>query len=241
MRGFKLRYMKKNQKIITIIGPPGAGKGTQAESLANKLKFYSLETSKVLEESWKNVDKKEYKEINKKKFYFLKEKKLFDSGKLCSPLFVSFIIKKKIEKLYKQNKKIVFSGSPRTLYEGKKLMPFLINLYDLKNILVLNLKISDSEAISRNTKRRICSKCRHPIPYTPDTKNHKTCPRCGGKLFTRTIDTEKTMKIRLKEYKSRTYPLFGYLKKIGITIKKINGKQNIKDVSKDILKAVLSK
>ncbi len=233
--------MKKDQKTITIVGPPGAGKGTQAELLANKLKLYSFETSKALEESWKNADKKDFKEINKKKFYFLKEKKLFDSGKLCSPLFVVSIIKKKIEKLYKQNKEIVFSGSPRTLYEGKKIMPFLIGLYGLKNILVLNLKISDSEAIWRNTKRRICSKCRHPIPYTIDTKNLKICPKCGGKLVTRTLDTEETIKIRLKEYKKRTYPLFDYFKEIGITIKKINGKQNIKDVSKDILKAVINK
>jgi len=241
MMDFKLRYMKKNQKIITIIGPPGAGKGTQAELLAHKLKLYPFETSKTLEESWKDINKKDYKKINNKKFYFLKEKNLFDSGKLCSPPFVAFVVEKKIKKLYEQNQGIVFSGSPRTLYEGKKLIPFLINLYGLENILVLNLKISDSEAISRNIKRRICSKCRHPIPYTPDTKNLKTCPRCGGKLVTRTLDTEKIMKIRLKEYKSRTYPLFDYFKKIGITIKKINGKQNIKDVSKDILKVVLSK
>ncbi len=231
--------MNKEQKIIVIvIGPPGAGKGTQAELLADKLNLYSFETSKVLEESWANASKDDYLEADGNKYFLLNEKQLFDGGKLCSPPFVTQVVKRKIKQLFKQGKGIVFSGSPRTVYEGKNLMPFLIELYGLKNILVLELKVSDQEAIWRNTRRRICKKCRYPVPYTPETKNLKKCPKCGGKLVTRTLDTEQTMKIRLKEYKQRTYPLFEYFKEIGVLIKQINGEQSIENVFKDILKAV---
>ena len=117
-------------------------------------------------------------------------------------------------------------------------MPLIIDLYGINNILILKLKVSDKEAIFRNTKRKICSKCRHPIPYTKQTKDLKKCPKCNGELKNRTLDTADTMKIRLEQYKERTYPLFDYFKKINIKIKEINGEQSIQDVHNDTLKVV---
>jgi len=231
--------MEKGRKfVVIIIGPPGAGKGTQAELLAEKFNLYSFETSKILEESWLNAKKTDYVEVDGKKFHFLDEKKLFDSGILCSPPFVSFVVKEKIKELAVKNQGIVFSGSPRTLYEGKKLLPLMLDLYGKDNILVLNLKVSDQEAIWRNTRRKICSQCRKPIPYLPETKDLKKCPECGGKLVIRTLDTAETMRVRLRQYKKRTYPLFKYFKEIGVKVKEINGEQSIRDVHKDILKAL---
>ncbi len=233
MKGFKKKF------IVIIIGPPGAGKGTQAELLAGKLDLYYFETSRILEESWANAHKDDYVEIEDgKRFYLLDEKKLFDGGILCSPPFVTFVVKKKIKELAEQGKGITIAGSPRTLHEGREIMPLMVDLYGIDNILALELKISDKEAVWRNTRRKICSNCRHPIPCTAETKDLKKCPRCGGKLITRTLDTVDTMKVRLKQYKERTYPLFGYFKEIGIPIKEINGEQSIENVHKDILKVV---
>jgi len=232
--------MKKGRKfVIIIIGPPGAGKGTQAELLAEKLGLYYFETSRILEESWAEAKKSDCVEVDDgQKFYLLEEKKLFDGGILCSPPFVSFIVKKKIKELASQNKSIVIAGSPRTLYEGKEVMPLMIDLYGAENVLVLELKISDQESIWRNTRRKLCSKCRYPVPFTKETQNLKECPKCGGELVTRTLDTEDIIKVRLNQYKERTYPLFEYFKELGIVIKEINGEQPIEDVFKDILKAV---
>lgn len=240
MKGFNGGIMKKDRKfVVIIIGPPGAGKGTQAELLAEKLNLYYFETARVLEESWANAKKSDYIEIDGgEKFYLLDEKKLFDKGILCSPPFVSFVAKKKIKELAEQNENIILAGSPRTLHEGKEIMPFIIDLYRVENILVLKLKISNKEAIWRNTRRRLCSKCRYPVPFTKETQKLKECPKCGGKLVTRTLDKEDVVKVRLKQYKGRTYPLFKYFKEIGVIVKEINGEQSIEDVFKDILKAV---
>ena len=239
MKGFNNGIMKDRKFVVIIIGPPGAGKGTQAELLAEKLNLYYFETARVLEKSWANAKKSDYIEIdNGEKFYLLDEKKLFDKGIICSPPFVSFVVKKKIKELAEQNKNIVLAGSPRTLHEGKQLMPFIIDLYRVENILVLELKISDKQAIWRNTRRKLCSKCRYPVPFTKETQKLKECPKCEGKLVTRTLDKEDVIKIRLKQYKGRTYPLFKYFKEIGVIVKEINGEQSIEDVFKDILKAI---
>jgi adenylate kinase len=232
--------MKKGRKfIVIIIGPPGAGKGTQAELLAEKLGLYYFETSRILEESWAKAKKEDYVEADGgEKFFLLDEKKLFDTGILCSPPFVSFVVRKKIKELADQNRSLVIAGSPRTLYEGKEVMPLMIDLYGAENILVLELKISDRESIWRNSRRKLCSKCRYPVPFTSETQNLKRCPKCGGELVTRTLDSEDVIKVRLDQYKERTYPLFEYFKELGIVIKEINGEQSIEDVFKDILKAV---
>ena len=208
--------------------------------MAGKLDLYYFETANILEESWANAAKDDYVEVNGKKLYLLDEKKLFDDGILCSPLFVTFMVKKKIKELADKNKNIVLAGSPRTLYEGKKLMPLIVDLYGTENILVLELGISDKEAIWRNTRRKLCSRCRYPVPFTKENQKLKKCPRCGGELITRTLDTAETMKVRLKQYKDRTYPLFDYFREIGIAVKEIKGEQSIDNVHKDILEVVHS-
>ena len=166
----------QNPKIVILLGPPGAGKGTQAELLSDELNLYYFETAKIGERRIKEAKKGEYIKVEGKKFYFANEKKLWESGKLWSPPFITALVKDEIKKLAKQNKGIVFAGSPRTLYEGKKIIPLLKKLYGEKNIKVILIELSEKESIFRNSHRRICKLMRHPILWTKETKNLTICP-----------------------------------------------------------------
>lgn len=227
-----------NKQVIILFGPPGAGKGTQAELLADKLSLYYLETSKILEQEFREPDKKPIN-IKGKKYSVLKEKKLWEEGILCSPPFVSYLVKEKTKELFKLGKNLLLAGSPRTVYEGEEVVPLLKKLYGAENIKAFLIEISPEETIFRNTNRRICELMRHPILYSKETENLKICPLDGSKLIRRKgLDDPETIKVRLKEYKERTFPLIKLFEKQGIKVKKINGEQSVADVHKDILKAI---
>jgi len=229
----------KNKRVIIILGPPGSGKGTQAELLSDKFNLHSLETSKIIEAKTINAKKGDYLKVNDKKYFLLKEKKLWLTGILCSPPFVSFLIREKIRELAKEGKGIVMSGSPRTLPEGKDQVPLLKKLYGAKNIKVILLKLSPEQTIWRNSRRRICELMRHPILYTKETAKLTRCPLDGSKLLRRKgLDDPETIKIRLKEYKERTFPLIKYFKEQGLKVKTINGEKSVDAVFKDVLKAI---
>ena len=224
-------------KVIILLGPPGSGKGTQAGLLAEKFNLYHLETSKLIERIIKSAKKGDFIKINGKKYDLEKEKKLWREGILCSPPFVTYLIKEKIKELNKEKKGIVFSGSPRTLYEGKEIMPILEKLYGKKNIEIILIEVSIRESIFRNSHRRICELMRHPILYSRETKNLKICCLDGSKLIKRKgLDGPETIKVRLKEYKERTFPLFSYFKKGNLKVKKINGSVSPVTVFEKILK-----
>ena len=224
------------QQIIILLGPPGSGKGTQAILLSEKFDLYNLETSKIIEQRIMNAKKDEFIKIEGKKYFFEKEKRLWKTGILCSPDFVSFLIKEKVKQLRKEGKGIAFSGSPRTLPEGKELIPLFKKLYGAKNIKIFEIALAARESIFRNSHRRICELMRHPILWTKETKKLKHCPLDGSKLLKRKgLDDPETIKIRLKEYKERTFPLVDFFKKQGLTVKKINGEQTVEDVFKEIL------
>ena len=229
----------KNKSVIIIIGSPGAGKGTQAELLAEKLSLYYFETSKILEGTFSEAGKREFVKVEEKKYFLEKEKELWEKGMLCSPPFVSFLVKEKIKKLQKMGENLVLAGSPRTLYEGKQIMPLLEKLYGKNNIKIILIEVSAKESIFRNSHRRICSLMRHPILYTKETKNLKICPLDGSKLVRRKgLDRPATIKIRLKEYKERTIPLVKYFKGRKLKVKKVNGKGSVAAVFKRILKVL---
>jgi len=231
--------LSKKPLVIILLGPPGSGKGTQAGLLAEKLNLYYLETAKIIESRVMGAKKGEYVMVKGKKYPLLKEKKLWETGILCSPPLVSFWVKNKIKELFREGKGIVMAGSPRTLPEGKDLIPFLKRRIGKGNIKVILLKLSPRQTFLRNTRRRICQLMRHPILYTKETKNLKRCPLDGSKLKRRKgLDDPQTIKIRLREYQQRTFPLIDYFRKQGLEVKTVNGEQSVEKVFKDILKVI---
>jgi len=234
------------KQAIILFGAPGAGKGTQAELLADKLNLYYFETSKILEQSFLsaegNLSDKQIIEADGKKYNILDEKKLWQEGLLCHPPFVVYLVEKEIRELSKQGKNLVLAGSPRTIYEGEKMIPVLKELYNSENIRVILIDIRPEETMFRNSHRRICQLMRHPILYNEETKNLKICPLDGSKLIKRKgLDDPETIKVRLEEYKKKTYPVLEIFKKERIEVSKINGEQTVANVFNDILEAINKK
>jgi adenylate kinase len=229
----------QKQKVIIVFGPPGSGKGSQAELLSTKFYFYNLETSKILEEKFKKAKPGEYVEVDGKKYFIVDEAKLWRAGILCSPTLVTYLIKKRIEDIFSLRKSLIMTGSPRTLYEAQQLMPYLVEKYGRENISIIFLELTPKQTIFRNTNRRICELMRHPILYTKENAGLKRCPLDGSKLLRRKgLDNPETIKVRLKEYEQRTLPLLNYFKEQSLELKKIKAGQPVEKVLKDILQAL---
>lgn len=227
------------KRVIILIGPPGSGKGTQAELLSEKLNLYYFETARVGEEKISQAKAGEFVEVDGRKYYFEEEKKLWKEGKLWDPPFVVSLVQEKIKELAEEGKGIVFSGSPRTLYEGEKIIPFLKDLYGKENITIILLSQSEEASIWRNSHRRICELMRHPILYSKETENLKICPLDGSQLVERKgLDDPQTIKVRLKEYQERTFPLIELFKDQDLKVIEINGEQTVAEVFSDILKSI---
>lgn len=230
---------KKNLSAILVLGPPGAGKGTQANLLAKEFDYYHLETSKIIERRIKESEKGDSVEIDGEEYSYEKEKEFWEGGELCSPPFVTHLLKEEIKKLHKQQFSVVFSGSPRTLFEAKRIYPLLSDLFGKEDIDVIQLTLSPKESIFRNSHRRICKLIRHSILYNDETKDLTECPLDGSKLVEREgLDDPETIKVRIKEFKERTLPIVDYYKDQKVDVHKINGEQSVAGVFNDITDAL---
>lgn len=215
------------KEVIILVGPPGAGKGTQAEMLAEKFGLFNFETSKIIEEKFKNADPSD--EV------ISAEKENWKAGKLVTPKLVFEWIMDKVRELAGEGKGIVFSGSPRTLYEAENELPIFENLYGKDKIEAINIKLTEGESIKRNSKRRICEKNRHPIPNFPEFENITECPKDDSPIITRLLDNAETIKVRYKTYLAETEPVLAFLRERGYHILEIDGEQPIDSVFNDII------
>lgn len=230
---------QSSSKVIILLGQPGSGKGTQATLLSEKLNLHYIETSKIIEENVMRANDDDFVEIGGKKYPLINEKIFWQTGKLCTPEVVSFWIKNKIEELSKDRNKggLIFAGSPRTLYEGKEVMPLLKKIYGPENIKIFLLDVPPEETLFRNSQRKICELMRHPILAGKETAALTRCPLDGSKLVKREgLDNPEVIKVRLKEYQERTYPLIDYFKELDLKVNKIKGDNPPAEVFSGIIK-----
>lgn len=218
-----------------LYGPPGAGKGIQANLLADKLGLVHFDTGRFLESVVHDPKRKRERMIRR-------ERRLFDTGKLLTPSFVLREVSREARRIAKCGLGLVFSGSPRTLYEAKGLIPLLEKLYGRKRVIPLVIQISPSVSIKRNSARLVCSFCGYPLltEYYP-VKRPTYCPLCGAKFYRRSLDRPEVIKVRLKEYENRTAPVLQFLKERGYVISKIDGRPAPHKVFQKISAAVARK
>lgn len=221
------------KKAIIIYGPPGSGKGTQANLLASNLGFVHFDTGRYLE-------KIVHDPANVKNKIIQRERKNFDTGILMTPSWVLEIVTENTKKLAAVNSDIVFSGSPRTMFEAFgdskhiSLIKTLEKLYGKKNIKIIYIDVSAKTSIFRNSHRTVCPVCDASVLYKKGAMAPH-CPICASPVKKRTLDKPEIIKVRLKEYKQRTFPILRGLKKLGYKINFIKGEQPPYKVFKNIL------
>lgn len=202
--------------VVIFYGPPGSGKGTQANLLADHFGLIHFDTGKFLESVVHDPKRQKEKIVQR-------ERKLFDGGMLMTPSFVLGEVAREAKKINGAGWGLIFSGSPRTVYEAEHLFPELEQLYGKKNIFIFELKLSPRESIGRNGKRLMCRVCGYGLltAYYPTAKA-KYCPVCGGSFYRRTVDHPDVIKVRLDEYKKRTEPILDLVKKRGYKVRTID-------------------
>ena len=183
---------------IILLGPPGAGKGTQAIRLAQELKLPHISTGDILRQNVKNGTDLG----NEAKDYM-------DRGLLVPDELLARLLMQRFEQT-DVKLGFILDGYPRNLNQAKTLDEIL-NKKNMGIDLVVYLDTSDRIIIQRLTGRLVCSKCGvnfHKTNMPP--RKEGICDRCGGSLFQRTDDLEETVRKRIDVYKNEVASLIKY-------------------------------
>src|SRR3989344_1730772 len=226
------------RKIAVIIyGPPGSGKGTQADLLAKALNLVHFDTGAQIEAVV-------YDPKNQNNKLIQKQRHTFDTGGICDPWWVAELAEKAFRKISKAGLGLVLSGSLRTLFETfgdhktKGLLKVLEEEYGRNNIFFFLLKVNPKSSIKRNSSRLICSVCGKPVLHQYLKQKPFGCPVCGGKLRARTLDNPAVIEKRLVAYQAETAPVFAELRKRGYKIAEVNGEPAPYVIQKNILEKI---
>ena len=206
---------------LILLGAPGAGKGTQAEMLAEKLQIPTISTGNMLREAMANGSELG-KQVNQ----------AMDEGRLVSDELVLSIVAERTAKPDCKNG-FILDGVPRTLAQAKALDAMGVRLDH-----VVSLEIADAVIEGRMTGRRVCPKCGASYHITANPpKQDNTCDLCGAQLVIRKDDATETVKSRLAIYHETTEVLKDYYAAQG-KLRLVEGNQSIEGAFKDILKAL---
>ena len=208
---------------LLLMGPPGAGKGTQAAELVKKYSIPQISTGDMF-----RAAVKEGTELGKK------AKACMDAGTLVPDEVTVGIVRERLAKDDCKNG-FMLDGFPRTVEQADALTKILDEL-GIKLTKVLNIHVPAEDLIERAVGRRICKNCgaTYHVKFNVP-KSEGKCDNCGGELYQRGDDNEETMKTRLATYESSTRPLIDYYKKAGIYVE-VDGRQPIEKVTEDLVK-----
>ena len=208
-----------------LLGPPGAGKGTQAAKIVEKYGIPHISTGDIFRENIKKGT-----ELGKK------AKGYMDAGELVPDELVCDLVVDRLEKDDCKNGYIL-DGFPRTIPQAEALTAALKEKGTAIDY-ALDIEMKDEEIIERMAGRRVCAKCGatfHTVNIPPKVEG--VCDNCGGQLELRDDDKPETVKKRLGVYHEQTAPLIEYYKNQGI-LHEIDGTLGIQGVAEAIAKVI---
>jgi adenylate kinase len=207
--------------LIILLGPPGAGKGTQAEKIVAERDLTYISTGAILRSA-----------VKAETTLGRKVRQFMDQGKLVPDELVVEIVKDRLMEPDCANGALL-DGFPRTVVQAvflDKVLPEIHAGIDR----VLSIEVNEDELVERLTGRRVCSECgaNYHIKFKPP-KVRNVCDQCGGDLYQRDDDSLETVKERLEVYKNQTEPLIKFYEDQGL-LSTIDGNQDIDTVFKQV-------
>lgn len=206
---------------IIFFGPPGAGKGTQAEIIRDCLNIPTISTGAALREAVKNETP-----------MGLAAKSAMESGSLVPDEVVIGIIRDRLAADDCKNGYIL-DGFPRTVAQAEAL-----DAMGQKIDTVLSIVASNEKIVERLSGRRLCGACgaSYHLVYNP-TKDNKTCDKCGAELIIRKDDAPEVVKSRLDTYHAETEPVLAYYTEKGL-VKSVETQESVEDTTRLVKQAL---
>ncbi|MDR1194203.1 MAG: adenylate kinase [Peptococcaceae bacterium] len=210
---------------ILLMGPPGAGKGTQAVVLAAELAVPHISTGDMFRQAVKEQTR-----------LGLEAKGYMDSGALVPDGVTIGIVRERLA-LPDCGKGVLLDGFPRTVRQAEELDEILGGLGSRLEA-ALNIDVEEQALIERATGRRTCRDCGalYHLSFSPP-KTAERCDTCGGPLYQREDDQDTTVKNRLRVYQEQTLPLLRYYRDKGILLE-VDGNRPMAQVTESILRAL---
>lgn len=206
---------------LILLGAPGAGKGTQAEKICEKLNIPAISTGNILRAAVKDGTE-----------MGIKAKSYMDAGQLVPDEVVIGIIKDRLNDDDCKNG-FILDGFPRTIPQAQALLDSGVDIDK-----VIDIEVPDEAITKRMSGRRVCSECANS--YHIEYKKPKVegiCDACGGELIQRKDDAPQTVLDRLVEYHKMTEPLKGFYENLG-KLKVVEGQEDVADTTKLVFAAL---
>lgn len=206
---------------IILLGPPGAGKGTQAKLISNKYSIPHISTGDIFR-----------KNISEQTPLGIKAKSYMDKGQLVPDELTNEIVFDRLQNDDCENG-FLLDGFPRTVFQAKELDSFLLG-EDTKINKALLIEVPQEFILERMTGRRMCKECgaSYHVKFNPP-KVQSICDLCSGELIQRKDDKEETVKERLEVYSNQTAPLVEYYAAQG-NLSKVDGTLEIEEVFQNL-------
>ena len=206
---------------IIFLGAPGAGKGTQADIIAEKLGIPTISTGNIIREALKNGTE-----------MGLKAKKFIEAGELVPDEVVIGIIKDRLAESDCQNG-FILDGFPRTVPQAEALDAMGIALDK-----IISIEVPDGVIVERMSGRRVCPRCgaSYHVVYNP-SKDGASCDKCAETLAVRRDDAPEVVQSRLEVYHKTTEPLKDYYAECG-KLRLVDGVGTVEEISERTLKSL---
>jgi adenylate kinase len=207
-----------------LLGPPGAGKGTQAKLMVDKWNIPQISTGDILRAA-----------VREGTTLGIEAKGFMDRGELVPDRVVIGIIAERLKEEDAANG-FILDGFPRTIPQAEALQQILDGL-DRAIDHVISIEVEDEELVTRLTGRRMCKECgdSYHVVFNPSS-NEGTCDRCSGELYQRDDDKEETIRQRLTVYSEQTQPLIAHYEQQG-NLRRIPGIGSIENIFSRVIEA----